>query len=553
MASNKFTNSNKFLILLFAGLFFIGVGYISLLPVFEGFDETAHYSRIREIGTSASSMFEKESYIDQEIIDYIGPMPYSSGSPPYSHRNTYDNFFNQENLVDSYREKYVNKPLDSEFHPSNEMNWQIQHPPLYYFLLSRLGVVSDKLPLALQFFALRLISYLFVLIGIFFGVMAVSNMFDHHSEISIAKMRLGFLIYPLIFPMFFLEFARIGNDSLCFLFVGLIAYLMSQWHNESGGGAVISIATGVILALGLITKALFIPIAAAVGIVLMLNVKSASSSEVKSKLLKSSFLIFLPLCLIAGSYYLFKYILVGDLGLGFEAFQLAQQGGLLNGLKEHFDFFTFVRGLIVPLVTFFWAGTWSLVRMPLVSYAPLFIAAAWLINTYVFLLKEYKVDRVTTLLAPSSLLMYLGLAWHVLIMMGLNGVATSPGWYFHILMPLIAPLIGIAYSSIIKNAFKAKLFISLLIYSLIFQLSAIVLHATLFGGGATKSADKMFALNPGIYKFEAVVRAYHNLSIVSFPNLSVVSFLIGFSILSILIINSINDSMAVNKVDNYLL
>jgi hypothetical protein len=528
-----FLNSRKFLVLLFFGLFFIGLGYISLLPVFEGFDETAHYSRIREIENSASSMFKRESYIDQVIIDYAGPMPYSSGSPPYSHENTYDNFFTQEYVVDSYREKYINKHLDSQFHPSGEVNWQIQHPPLYYYLVSRLGIVSEKLPLASQFFALRLTSYLFVLIGIFFGAMAASNIANHDSE-KTANIRLGFLIYPLIFPMFFLEFARIGNDSLCILLVGIVAYLMPIW-NKNKGALLISFAIGLTLSLGLITKALFIPITAAVGIVLMLNIKSASAKEIRLRLLKSSFLIFLPLCLISGSYYLFKYIIVGDLGLGFEAFQLAQQGGLLNGLKEHFDFVALLRGLIVPFVTFFWAGSWSLVRMPLLSYIPLFVAAAWLIKTYIFLSKEYKVDRITTLLIPSFFLMYMGLAWHVMIMMGLNGVATSPGWYFHILMPLIAPLIGIAYSSIIKNTFRGRLFISLLIYSFLFQLSAILLHAVLYGAGAYKGFNKSFLFNQNIYTLDGIFRVYHNLSVISFPNLSFLSFSIGFLILGILI------------------
>jgi hypothetical protein len=535
-----FLNSRKFLVLLFSSLFFIGLGYISLLPIFEGFDETAHYSRIREIENSASSMFERESYIDQVIIDYAGPMPYSSGSPPYSHENTYDNFFAHENLVDGYREKYFNKPLDNQFHPSGEVNWQIQHPPLYYFLVSSLGIVSDKLPLASQFFALRLISYLFVLIGIFFGTMAASNMADHDSG-KTASIKLGFLIYPLIFPMFFLEFARIGNDSLCILLVGIIAYLISLWHQDKGR-SIISISIGVTLALGLITKALFIPITAAFGIVLALNVSGNNTNEIKSKLLKSSFLIFLPIFLIAGSYYLFKYIIVGDLGLGFEAFQLAQRGGLLNGLKEHFDFIALVRGLVIPFVTFFWAGTWSLVRMPLVSYAPLFIAAGWLVKSYIFLPKEYKVDRVTTLLIPSFFLTYLGLAWHVMIMMALNGIATSPGWYFHILMPLIAPVIGIVYSSIIKNTFKARLFISLLIYSFLFHLSAILLNALLFGAGAFKGNNKTFVFNHNIVALDSISKVYDNLKIVSLPNLSFLSFSIGFLILGILITKSISYS-----------
>ena len=531
-----FVNSRKFFFYCLLVYFFIGLGYISLVPVFEGFDETAHYSRIREIENSTSSIFEKESFIDQMIVDYIGPMPYSSGAAPFSHESSYDNFFKQESLVDNYKDQYVNKPLDSNFHPSKETNWQIQHPPLYYFLLSRLGVVTEKLPLASQFFALRVTSYLLVLIGMFFGVIAASNIADYDSQ-KTANIRLGFLIYPLIFPMFFLEFARVGNDSLCFLFVGLIAYLMSQWHKDNES-SLVSMSIGVTLSLGLITKALFIPIVVAIGFVMLLNISSTDTQKIKSKLYKSTFFIFLPLCLIAGSWYLFKYLMVGDPGLGFESFKLAQQGGFVNGLKEHFDFVTFVRGLIVPFVTFFWAGTWSLVRMPLVSYAPLFIAAAWLMKTYISLSKEYRVDRLAILLAPSFLLMYFGLAWHVMIMMGLNGVATSPGWYFHILMPLIAPLIGIAYSSISKNTFKARLFISLLIYSFLFQLSAILLHALLFGAGAFKGDNKSFIFNQNVYTLDGISKIYHNLLVISFPNLSFVSFLIGFSLLGLLLIES---------------
>jgi hypothetical protein len=171
---------------------------------------------------------------------------------------------------------------------------------------------------------------------------------------------------------------------------------------------------------------------------------------------------------------------------------------------------------------------------------------------YISLSKDYKVDNITNLSALSFLFMYLGLAWHVIINMGLNGIATSPGWYMHILMPLLAPIVGLASSTVIKGSFKSKLFIFLLIYSFIFQLSAIVLHAFLFGGEATKGANKTFALNLEIYTFEGISRAYHNLSIITFPNLSVVSFLIGFSILAILLINSINDSIAFSKVDNHL-
>jgi hypothetical protein len=113
-----FVDSKKFTFLLFSALFFIGLGYILLLPAFEGFDEPAHYSRIREIQDSSLSIFNKENYIDQLIVEYNGPIAYTSGSPPFSQEYTYDNFFTKKNLVDSYSEKYRASSIEKKFQSS---------------------------------------------------------------------------------------------------------------------------------------------------------------------------------------------------------------------------------------------------------------------------------------------------------------------------------------------------------------------------------------------------------------------------------------------------
>jgi hypothetical protein len=134
--------------------------------------------------------------------------------------------------------------------------------------------------------------------------------------------------------------------------------------------------------------------------------------------------------------------------------------------------------------------------------------------------------------------MYLGLAWHVIINMALDGTATSPGWYVHILMPLGAPIVGIAYSEILKSGFRSKLFMSFLIYSILFQIVAIFLHASLFGAAAVKGATKIFSLSSDTLSIDTINRIYSNLSIISFPNLSFVLFFLGFSLLICLVIIS---------------
>jgi hypothetical protein len=57
----------------------------------------------------------------------------------------------------------------------------------------------------------------------------------------------------------------------------------------------------------------------------------------------------------------------------------------------------------------------------------------------------------------------------------------------------------------------------------------------LFGAGAFKGNNKTFVFNHNIWALDSISKVYDNLKIISFPNLSFLSFLIGFLILGILI------------------
>ena len=76
-------------------IFLIGIGYISILPPFEGFDETAHYSRLRETKDYPLTVIKKESFLDRAVVEYKGPMPFSLG-PPFDEGFSYQKFFNDE-------------------------------------------------------------------------------------------------------------------------------------------------------------------------------------------------------------------------------------------------------------------------------------------------------------------------------------------------------------------------------------------------------------------------------------------------------------------------
>ena len=118
-----------------------------------------------------------------------------------------------------------------------------------------------------QIFVLRLASYLLALIGVFFAWRAATSfgsVADRQAAIN------GFLFYPIMLPMFFPEFARIGNDSLCLTLAGLAAYFLAGQLADERNIAWPS-ALGVSLGLGLLTKAFFLPITFAVTVFSLLR------------------------------------------------------------------------------------------------------------------------------------------------------------------------------------------------------------------------------------------------------------------------------------------
>jgi len=202
----------------FLGLLMVGISYIAILPPFEGFDENAHLSRVREISASFNSVLNAHSFIDQTISDFSGPMPYSSGIPPYDLGNTYPNFFANPIAVRSFIQHYRNEPFGLRFSSSDEPNWQVQHPPLYYLLMAPVHSHLGGFSFITQLTFLRILSFSISIVGLFFGYLAFKNI-SKNRNIQ-ADPILGFAFYPIVFPMFFLEFARVGNDALCIFLIG---------------------------------------------------------------------------------------------------------------------------------------------------------------------------------------------------------------------------------------------------------------------------------------------------------------------------------------------
>ena len=359
----------------------MGVVYLSVTPIFEGFDETAHYSSFRESANLDAIPIYGQSYILKDINQYQGPTRYRSFSPPYDHSNSYRNFFERPEAKDRFVERYRQTPIRISNELSNELNWQAQHPFLYYSVLGPITRLSDSLSLTSQFLLLRLISYCFALGGVLFAFLAFGNpSVLLHKDPAVY----GFLLYPVILPMFFPEFARLGNDSLCLLFSGLTAYSLKLiLQNLDRRRSIIkpSLALGCALGAGLMTKALFVPITVSVFGFLFLQLWREYRHECQdgsvSRILSGIGVVGLVVLVIAGGWYLYKLIVYGDATGSHDVILLNQKGGLVANLFANFSLYPLATGLAGLVVTWSWGGTWSLARLSPWLHLPLLALLGW--------------------------------------------------------------------------------------------------------------------------------------------------------------------------------
>lgn len=501
----------------------MGVAYISMLPIFEGFDETAHFSSLRQIADTGTIPVHGRSYLDQFVVDFQGPIPYGTGTPPFDQGLVYAKFFKDHQLVALYIQMYRQPHLLPEYSASHVPNWQAQHPPLYYLLLVPLLNLVNGFSFTAQILLLRLVSYLLALSGVALGLLAV-NQVPQASERNIAV--LGFLLYPILLPMFFPEFARIGNDSLCIFFVGLIAYLISLWIQD-GHSIKRSVPIGIALGMGLLTKALFLPIAC--GLTLFLLIKAWVSRQERSKYLWSLLSILLPALFIGGGWYTYNFLFFGEVSGSFDAIRLADQGGLIAGLKENFSLYGLVRGVIAPFVSYSWAGTWSQVRLPALLHIPLLVLTMCTFILYALQAKTKPLDDLVWLPAWVFVVFVGGLFWHVLVGLAINGNGATPGWYLHILMPWVAPAIGIGVTGLFQLNRARLLTILLLVYAVLYHIMAIWSHFALFTGCASKGEDKYYVFSGNFFCLDQAPLLIDRAFVFGYPVFAILGF-VGWAI-----------------------
>ena len=338
-------------------------------------------------------------------------------------------------------------------------------------------------------FVLRAFSYLLGWAAL--CLIAVAALSGHAVEERAAKvLPLGVAAWPFLFPMWFPEIGRLGNDSLIAAFaacVMLLAYRLS-FFSEMRWYALL----GIILGLGMLTKATFLSVVIAVFAILLIQAALARNiADQLSARLKGLFIAAAILIGICGWWYALKFIETGSIIGAGDAVQLRLEGGMLAGIMKHLQSENIVLIVWGIAVSFLWNGTWSFVLPPRIAMVPL-IAMTGLIayGCYRFLRRSplHAIDGFALLALG---LFTAGLAYHSLILFSIVGNAAG-AWYLHSVAPILALLAGYGLFGMLSIARLRAVLVALLLYPILFLPAVTLLNALYFAGCAPKLPGRAY-------------------------------------------------------------
>jgi hypothetical protein len=192
-------------------LFFLirGAFYCQLIPLWEGYDEWAHYAFVEHLRLHHGSLPRTSDGVSEEI-----------------HQSVESAFIKHE-ATESLR------------------LFEAQQPPLYYWILSVPNRLLIHLPISTRVYLLRLFSVLIASLVIPLAYLAAIELF--HSR----AMAISVCALIAVMPELMIDIARIGNESLAIAIASWLTWLLLVAPGHA-------LRLGIALGLGLLTKAYFL-------------------------------------------------------------------------------------------------------------------------------------------------------------------------------------------------------------------------------------------------------------------------------------------------------
>jgi hypothetical protein len=494
--------SNSKLILLLWGICVLkGVLYISITPVFEGFDEPWHYSYIQEIAEHSRLPHVRNSQISLEIKESFSflPMPPFSGIT-YTHYDYWQLAKDDRTLL---RKSLVNIPKDHRKLNSGIGQYQAQHPPLYYLICAPIYLFMSDGNLIDILISIRLFSVLLASLTIPICYFTIQKWF--HSD-QVIQIIITSIVISM--PVLYFDTSRIGNDSLGVpLFSVMLLLCGIIWNGNWSRLSTLGLAT--ILGFGLITKTYFL---AAVPPIIALFVLKKLYDHTPLKLFLGHLLILVFVSfIISGWWYISNYINYDTFFGLIESINNSSE----NSQPWYLAIFEINVGRFIRRVidSHLWPGNWSFVNIPksfsrayrLIFFLGFSLYTIRILHTIVKK-RVIKENIPTILIWLFYIQFWVAMYYHTLQAWNIMGHIMTGGWYLCAVIVFEVGILVKGYSSFIrKTSVQFITYLSILFFLIITETYGIFFRLLPFYSGFGFNSEKngfiLKANSLGLYDF----------------------------------------------------
>jgi len=408
--------------------------YAAMLPLWEGFDEWAHFAVIRAMAAGGGPLVARGAPVPRDVAESLNLAPVAwelRNYPPPA--VTQDGFWTLPADERARREAaFGNLPAGwgSQSGPASLTAYEALQPPLYYWLMAPAARLLGGRSLAAQVLVIRWLSALLASLAIPLVYQVARAVF---ADVRVA---LGCAAVAALMPEWALDVARVGNDGLsAVLFTGVL--WLGLKLVEEGPRLRWAAALGTALGLGLLTKAWFLTAVPAVALLFLWLARGGVARAARAGALAAGIA-----AAISSWWYVHNVATTGTLSGLSESVMLRRAGAgeMASGALT----VPWLRAVDSILLSHLYFGGWSSLEvrswMYHLFYAVILLAAAGLLRMAL----ARRRAAVGWLLAV-YLAFWAGQLYNVVLIWLSKGVPTSMGWYLY---AVVAAEVGLAVAGL---------------------------------------------------------------------------------------------------------
>ncbi len=486
-------HSRKIVFCLWLCFFCRGWFYCSFMPLWEGYDEWSHFGHIERLITKGELLSNREESISQEVLFSLQNAPVAwelrSLPLPFLPHDDYWKLSEDERSQRVIALKKIDPALGEITAATDLKIYEALQPPLYYWLLAVPYQLLQNAPLMERVFLLRYISMgiaSLIVPLIFLTVFRVTN--SHKTAMMTTALFVAL-------PEMMINVSRIGNECLGILiFSALILVSLSLETNRTSHRK--SILLGILLGLGLLTKAYFLT---AVPVIFLMCIWKAWRTGEYRQWIHSMCLTYGAAVLISGWWYIRNKVMFGT------------WSGLSESvLLKHLSFAEWFSGIQSVdwrnavdsiLVSHIWFGAWSSLVVRSWIYHVLFILIGLsVLGVILFFIRENQRREPLFILLLIYGFYWLGQLFNVLLLFLSKGESTSMGWYMYCVIAAQLSLLAVGMQAIIPGYRKPVLLLLLLFLMVVLDLYTVYFVSIPYYTGLTAHRSNGFLENFHLYQ-----------------------------------------------------